>query len=86
MVEFRIKVHPTQRIAYFPREITEALGYDLRATADRVTMVLWPKNARLEDVVKSLRIVLADLEHALELERMRHAHNSVISQPSADHF
>jgi hypothetical protein len=68
MVEFNIKVHKQQRIAYFPKAITEGLGFEFKAVANRVALLLFPKNAKLEDVIKSLRLIEADLEHARELQ------------------
>lgn len=71
MVEFNIKVHEKQGIAYIPKEIRECMGLEFKLTANRTACVLYPKNARLEDVVKSLRIILQDLEHALEMKDKR---------------
>ena len=52
MVGFRIKVHPKQGQAYIPKEIVEALGYSLRAKADRYPAFL----------IRSLEIILNDLK------------------------
>ena len=62
MVEFSIKVHPTQRQAYIPKEIVEALGYKLKAKSDRYTVVLYPEGADPTLVRRSLEILLADLK------------------------
>ncbi|MEM1558511.1 MAG: hypothetical protein QXG12_07955 [Thermoproteota archaeon] len=62
MVEFKIKVHPTQRQAYIPKEIVETLGYKLKAKPDRFVVILYPENADMHMVLKSLRVLLADLE------------------------
>lgn len=69
MVEFRIKVNPIQRVAYMPRELYETLGSKLRAVANRKAVALYPEGASLEDVIVSLKLILQDLEHAIQLER-----------------
>ena len=69
MVEFNIKVHKQQRLAYIPKEITEGLGFEFKAVANRVALLLWPKNAKIEDVLKSLRLIESDLKHAQELQK-----------------
>lgn len=61
MVEFRIKVHPKQRQAYIPKEIVEALGLNLRAKADRYTVILYPKDIDPALVIRSLEVLLDDL-------------------------
>jgi len=62
MVEFLIKVHPAQRQAYIPKPIVEALGYRLRAKADRYAAILWPEGVDILHVIESLRILLRLLE------------------------
>jgi hypothetical protein len=69
MVEFKIKVHKQQRLAYIPKAITEGLGFEFKAIANRVALLLWPKNAKIEDVLKSLRLIESDLKHAQELQK-----------------
>ena len=67
MVEFRIRVHPEQRVAYIPKEIVEAIGHDLKATPNRAAVLLYPENALIRDVLKSLNIIKQDLQHAAAL-------------------
>jgi len=67
VVEFRISVHPKQRLAYIPKEIVEALGHRLRAKPDRYVVILYPENVDTGLVIKSLEILLADLK--LEVAR-----------------
>jgi hypothetical protein len=69
MVEFDIKVNEKQHVAYIPREIVEALGLNLKLVGNRVSAVIYPENASLADVVKSMKILLADFEHALEIQQ-----------------
>jgi len=69
MVEFKIKINPEQRLAYIPKEIVEAIGFELKATPNRAAVLLYPENMPLKDVVKSLNIIRQDLEHASELSK-----------------
>jgi hypothetical protein len=71
MVEFDIKVNEKQHVAYIPREIVEALGLNLKLVGNRVSAVIYPENASLADVVKSVKILLADFEHALEIQQKK---------------
>jgi hypothetical protein len=69
MVEFQIKVNEKQHVAYIPREVIDALGLNLKLVGNRVSAVIYPEQASLADVVKSVKILLADLEHALEIHQ-----------------
>jgi len=69
MVEFRIKIHPEQRLAYIPKEIAETLGSKVTAIGNCVAVVFYPENVSLEDVVRSLEIIQKDLEHAIKLKQ-----------------
>lgn len=69
MVEFKIKIHPEQRVAYIPKEIYQVLGTDPKAIANRTAVVFFPENTAIEDVAKSLEIIQADLKHALHLKQ-----------------
>jgi len=69
MVEFRISVNPKQRVAYFPKELLEALGYRLIAVPNRNALVLYSEGANLEIVRKSVEIILEDLKIAADQEK-----------------
>ena len=62
MVEFRISIHPKQRVAYIPKEIVEALGYKVKAKPNRYAVILYPEGIDRSLVIKSLEILLADLK------------------------
>ena len=68
MVEFEIRVHPKQKLAYFPKVIIKTLGTELKAVPNAKAMVLYPKEADLKTVIKSLKIILQDLELKAEEE------------------
>jgi len=62
MVEFEIKVHPRQKLAYIPKEIVDSLGFVWKANPNTKAMVVYPKDTPLIQVLKSLEIILADLK------------------------
>lgn len=62
MVEFEIKIHEKQRLAYIPKEIVKALGTRLKAKPDRYALVIYPEDADPILVIKSLEILLEDLK------------------------
>jgi hypothetical protein len=70
MVEFKIKVNEKQHVAYIPKEVIESLGLDLKLVGNRSSAVIYPANAQVSDVVRSLKILLADFEHALEMQEI----------------
>jgi hypothetical protein len=69
MVEFKIKIHPEQRLAYIPRQLVETLGFRLKAVPNSVAVLLFSENADPEDVIKSLQIIKAELLHTLALKQ-----------------
>jgi len=68
MVEFDIKIHPQQRIAYIPKELYAVLSSHSKAVANRTAVLLFPEGTSRENVLKSLDIIKADLLHAQQLE------------------
>jgi hypothetical protein len=69
MVEFEIKVHPEQRLAYIPRQIVKALGTKLKMLPNLKAAVLYPEDATPQDVIRSLQIILQDLQMRAEKEQ-----------------
>ena len=69
MVEFKIKIHPEQRLAYIPRQLVETLGFRLKAVPDSIAVLLFPENADPQDVIKSLQIIKTELLHTLALKQ-----------------
>jgi uncharacterized membrane protein len=69
MVEFKIKIHPEQRLAYIPRQLVETLGFRLKAVPNSVAVLFFPENADPHDVIESLQIIKAELLHALALRQ-----------------
>jgi len=69
MVEFKIKIHPKQRLAYFPRQLVKELGVRLKALPNSRAMVLYPEDAPPTEVLASLEVIKADLK--LRAKRMK---------------
>jgi hypothetical protein len=69
MVEFKIKIHPEQRLAYIPRQLVETLGFRLKAVPDTTAVLLFPENADPQDVIESLQIIKAELLHTLAIKQ-----------------
>ena len=65
MVEFRIRIHPKQRLAYIPHELAEMLGPEVRAVPDRGGVFLYSRDADPRVVLESLEIIRRDLELSL---------------------
>lgn len=71
MVEFSLTINKKQRTAYFNKKITDALGYDLATQLNASSGVIYPKDAKKEDVIRSIEIILEDLKHQAELEQKK---------------
>jgi len=68
MVEFKIKINAKQRLAYIPKELVSVLGFEVKATANRVAVLLFPESADYKNVLRSVEIIADDLRHALALQ------------------
>ena len=73
MVEFTIKIHPEQRLAYIPKEIYAVLSPRVKAIPNRVAVLVYSEKVSMEDVLKSLDIIKADLLHAQQLQKKQRA-------------
>ena len=71
MVEFEIRLHDKQRLAYFPRELKKILGTDVTAIANCVTVVLFEKGTDIREVIESLKIVQLDLQQKLRIKEKK---------------
>jgi hypothetical protein len=80
MVEFEIKINAEQHSAYIPKEIFATLGTKVKAVPNRAAVVLFAEDLSLTDVLKSLAIIRADIEHRLEMIRQddRECRNRVV--------
>ncbi len=63
MVKYNIHVYSNQRLAYFPKKLTEDLGRRLTVLPDSKAAILWPTGADLALVAEVVRtVLLPDLE------------------------
>jgi len=66
----KIKVNPTARIAYIPKElIDQGLYGELDGYANAVTLTIVNPNTPLVNIRKSLEIVLEDIKFRERLEK-----------------
>ena len=76
MVEFNITVNRKQHTAYFNRKLIEALGYELGVNLDVTGGAIYPKDADKREVIRSLKIVLDNLQHQADVEEKKKAESS----------
>jgi bifunctional DNA-binding transcriptional regulator/antitoxin component of YhaV-PrlF toxin-antitoxin module len=67
LVKFRLKTNPVGQI-YLPKEVREELGDRYILVANSRAAVIFPEDAPLELVIKSLEVIILDLKNRLELE------------------
>jgi hypothetical protein len=67
MVEFKMKINAQQRLAYVPKVIFAILGIRIRAVPNRAAVLLYPENMPIEQVIRSAKIILEDLQHSVDL-------------------
>jgi len=71
MVEFDIRIHPQQRVAYIPRELFAILSSRAKAVPNRSAVLMFSQDVSLTDILQSLDIIKADLLHAQSLEQQK---------------
>jgi len=59
----------TQGHIYLPKQVREALGPNLALFPNAAAAVLAPVGMSYEDILKSLEIIKADLEHKLSMSK-----------------
>jgi hypothetical protein len=67
-MRYEIKTGPQGHI-YLPKQVREALGPDLVLFPNAAAAVLAPVGMSYEDILKSLEIIKADLEHKLSMSK-----------------
>lgn len=68
MVEFKLKVNEKQGTVYFPKELREALGSELKVIPNAAAILLYSEGTDREDVLKSLDIIKSDIEHTISMK------------------
>jgi hypothetical protein len=70
MVELRVKLAGVG-VFYLPKEIRRCFGRRLVIIPNYRAAVFFPEGTSYEDVLKSLEVIKADLQHRAECERKR---------------
>jgi len=60
-MEFKIKTGPQGHI-YLPKKVRQSLGDNLRLLPNAMTVVIYPEKADPRVVIKSLEVLIKDLE------------------------
>lgn len=71
MVEFNITVNRKQHTAYFNRKLIKTLGYELSVNLGVTGGAIYPKDADKREVIRSLKIVLENLEYQADVEEKK---------------
>ncbi|MEM3613179.1 MAG: hypothetical protein QXH40_03860 [Candidatus Bathyarchaeia archaeon] len=66
MVEIKLKLTQGGNL-YLPKEIRQAFTRELKLISNALAVLIFPANASYEDVLGSLRVIEADLQHRLNL-------------------
>jgi hypothetical protein len=60
-MEFHLKIGSQGHI-YLPKIIRKALGRNLKLLPNTISAVIYPENADPSDVIRSLRVIISNLE------------------------
>ena len=66
MVELKTKITESG-VLYIPKEIRDAFGRRLKIVTDAIAVIMFPENTEYEDVLTSLEILKADIQHRISL-------------------
>jgi hypothetical protein len=69
MVEFKIRINPEQRLTRIPKILTQNFGTVWTLVPNKVAAVIFPENADLQVVLKSLGIIRQELQLQVESDR-----------------
>jgi len=72
VVEFKLTLPEKQNIVWIPKEIVDTLGRKLKIMPNSFAAVLYPENAELDMVLKSLAIIQQQLQLRTQFEMRRH--------------
>lgn len=75
MVEFDIKIHPKQRLAYIPRQLAKALGTEVVAVPNLSGAYMYPKGTDPKDALRSLDTIRSHLQQKVEQEEKEKLNN-----------
>jgi hypothetical protein len=67
-LEYHIRVNPTQRLAYIPKRLLETLGSSLVLLPDAKAAILYPEDADIHLITRSVEILLRELRFLATLK------------------
>ena len=56
-------------LLYLPKTIRESFGRNLKIIPNASAAVIFPKDMPYEDVLESIKIIKADIEHRISLQK-----------------
>jgi hypothetical protein len=69
-MDLKIRINKKQRLAYIPKVLFDILGTDAIASPNRSAILLYSDKTSIDDAIRSLDIIKADLLHAKALEEL----------------
>ncbi|MCL1977405.1 MAG: hypothetical protein FWG55_04790 [Candidatus Bathyarchaeota archaeon] len=69
-MEFEIKIHEKQHLAYIPKVLYKILGTNVKAVPNRAAILLFSEKTTMDEALTSLDIIKADLLHAKTLQQI----------------
>ena len=67
-MELTIRINEKERLAYIPKSLFHILGTKVRAAPNRAAVLLFSEKTTIDEALRSLEIIKADLQHARDLE------------------
>jgi hypothetical protein len=67
-LELIIRINEKERLAYIPKSLFRILGTKVRAAPNRAAVLLFSEKTTIDEALRSLEIIKADLQHARDLE------------------
>ncbi len=67
-MEFQIRIHPEQRLTRIPKILAKNFGHVWTLVPNTQAAIIFPENADLQTVLKSLGIIEQDLRLRIESE------------------
>ena len=68
-MDLKIKINTKQRLAYIPKSLYEILGSNVIVSPNRAAALIYSENTSIDDALRSIDIIKADLLHAKELRQ-----------------
>ena len=72
MVKLKTKLNQGGQL-YIPKEVREAFGRHMNILTDATACVMFPEDTEYEDILRSLEIIEADIQHRISLRDRKNA-------------